>query len=73
MEKFGETNLEKATSTNLSLRVVKQSQSAKRVRKSKKQSFKPFGENPDTEDFVEVVIGVEEGATQDHTIKTTTI
>jgi hypothetical protein len=31
MEGFGETNLEKATSIDLSLRGVKQSQSAKRV------------------------------------------
>lgn len=73
MEKFGEINLEKATSIDLNLRGVKQSQSSKRVRKSKKQSFGPFGENPDIEDFVEVMVGVKEGARQDHTIKTPTI
>jgi hypothetical protein len=73
MEKFGETNLEKTISTYLNLRGVKQSQSAERVRKSKKQLFRPFRENFDIEDFVEVVVGVEEGAIKDCTIKTPTI
>ncbi len=33
---FGEANLEKATSTNLNLRGVKQNQSVKKVKKLKK-------------------------------------
>lgn len=69
-EKFGETNLEKATSTNSSLRGVKQSQIAKRVRKLKKQSARPSSENPNIEDFVEVVACGDEGATHDRMVKT---
>lgn len=52
-ERFGETNLEKATLIYLSLRGVKHSQSVKRVWKSKKQSVGPSSENPDIKDFVE--------------------
>ncbi len=71
-EKFGEANLEKTTSTNSSLRGVKQSQSAKRVRKSKKQSAGPSSENPNIKDFIEVVASGNEGATQDRMVKTPT-
>jgi hypothetical protein len=50
--------------------VSKQSQSAKRVRKSKKELARPFGENLDTKDFLEAMFGGDEGATHDRTIKT---
>ncbi len=71
-EKFGETNLEKATSIDSNLKGVKQNQSAKRVRKLKKQLAKPSSDNLDTKDFIKTVANEEEGATQDFTIKTLT-
>ncbi len=61
-EKFVETNLEKTISIDSSLRGVKHSQSVKKLRKSKKQSATPFGENLDTKDFIEAISG-EVGAT----------
>ncbi len=69
-EKFGETNLKKATSENLSLRGGKQSQSAKRVKKTNKQSIGPFGEKLGTQDFVEAMVGGEEGVAEEHIVKT---
>jgi hypothetical protein len=47
--------LEKAISTNSSLRGVRHNQSAKKVQKSKKQLIGPSSENPNIENFVEEV------------------
>ncbi len=61
--------MEKAISTNSSLRGVRHNQSAKKVQKSKKQLIGPSSENPNIENFVEEVASWEEGATHDSIVK----
>lgn len=68
-EKFDEGNLEKTISIDSNFRGGKQSQSAKKVKKNKKQSIGPSSEKPHVDDFVEVKVIRKQKPTQAQTKK----